>query len=53
MVATFLAILELSKRGVVTLSQSDAFGEIGVSRMEGAPTFELDDSELTSSEEDL
>ena len=52
-VATFLAILELSKRGAVTLSQSDAFGEIDVSRVEGAPAFEVDDSELTSSEEDL
>ena len=52
-VATFLAILELSKRGAVTLSQSDTFGEIDVSRVEGTPAFELDDSELTSIGEDL
>ena len=52
-VATFLAILELSKRGAVLLSQSEVFGEIDVARVEGAPAFELDDSELTSIEEDL
>lgn len=52
-VATFLAILELSKRGAVALSQSDTFGEIDVSRVEGAPTFDMDDSELTSIEGDL
>ncbi|KXB63452.1 MULTISPECIES: segregation and condensation protein A [Olsenella] len=52
-VATFLAILELSKRGAVTLSQSRTFGEIDVARVEGAPAFELDESELTSIEEEL
>ncbi len=52
-VATFLAILELAKRGAVTLSQSEEFGEIDVVRVEGAPAFELDNSELTSIEEDL
>lgn len=51
-VATFLAILELSKRGAVTLAQSQAFGEIDIARVEGAPAFELDGSELTSIEED-
>lgn len=52
-VATFLAILELYKRGAVQLSQSEVFGEIDIARVEGAPAFELDDSELTSIEEDL
>ncbi len=52
-VATFLAILELYKRGSVVVSQSETFGEIDVIRVEGAPAFELDDSELTSIEEDL
>ncbi|SER61663.1 segregation and condensation protein A [Parafannyhessea umbonata] len=52
-VATFLAILELSKRGSVTLSQAETFGEIDIARVEGAPPFELDKSDLTSIEEDL
>ena len=52
-VATFLAILELYKRGSVVVSQSEIFGEIDIIRVEGAPAFELDDSELTSIEEDL
>lgn len=52
-VATFLAILELFKRGSVVLSQSEVFGEIDIARVEGAPAFELDDAELTSIEEEL
>ena len=52
-VATFLAILELYKRGAVALSQSEVFGEIDVTHIDGAPAFELDESELTSIEEDL
>ena len=52
-VATFLAILELSKRGAVVLSQSEVFGEIDVTHVEGAPAFEFDESELTSIEEEL
>lgn len=52
LVATFLAILELCKRGMVTLSQARVFGEIEVARVEGAPPFELDNSDLTSIEED-
>ena len=52
-VATFLAILELYKRGSVVLSQSEVFGEIDVTHVEGAPAFEFDDSELTSIEEEL
>lgn len=52
LVATFLAILELCKRGMVTLSQARVFGEIEVAHVEGAPPFELDNSDLTSIEED-
>lgn len=47
-VATFLAILELAKRGSVTVSQSQVFGEIDIVRVEGAPAFELDELALTS-----
>ena len=36
-VATFLAILELSKRGSVTLEQDENFGTIRIDRVEGAP----------------
>ena len=52
-VATFLAILELCKRGSVTLSQAETFGEIDIARVEGAPALELDNSDLTSIEEEL
>ncbi len=52
-VATFLAVLELFKRGSIVISQSEVFGEIDIAHVEGAPAFELDDSELTSIEEDL
>lgn len=51
-VATFLAILELEKRGSVVLTQEHTFGEIDVARVEGAKPFELDNSDLTSIEED-
>ncbi|MDO4807643.1 MAG: segregation/condensation protein A [Coriobacteriales bacterium] len=47
-VTTFLAMLELAKRGSVTVSQSEVFGEIDIVRVEGAPAFELDESALTS-----
>ena len=52
LVATFLAILELEKRGSVVLTQEYTFGEIDVARVEGAKPFELDNSDLTSIEED-
>lgn len=52
LVATFLAILELEKRGSVVLTQEHTFGEIDVARVEGAKPFELDNSDLTSIEED-
>ncbi|MDO5118491.1 MAG: segregation/condensation protein A [Coriobacteriales bacterium] len=51
-VATFLAVLELYKRGSIRVTQSHAFGEIDIARVEGAPAFELDDTEITSIEED-
>ena len=51
-VATFLAVLELFKRGSIRVTQSEAFGEIDIARVEGAPAFELDESEITSIEED-
>lgn len=47
-VATFLAMLELFKRGAITVSQSQLFGEIDIARVEGAPAFELDEEALTS-----
>jgi segregation and condensation protein A len=52
-VATFLAILELEKRGSVVLSQERNFEEIDVARVEGAKPFELDESDLTSIEEGI
>lgn len=52
LVATLLAILELEKRGSVVLTQERTFGEIDVARVEGAKPFELDNSDLTSIEED-
>ena len=52
-VATFLAVLELFKRGAVRVTQTEAFGEIDIARVEGAPAFELDEDDLTSIEEDL
>lgn len=39
LVATFLAILELSKRGAVTLAQAENFGEIEIDRVPGAPVY--------------
>lgn len=53
-VANFLAILELYKRGLVDVTQSELFGEIEVEHVEGAPIYELDDSVLAElGEEDL
>lgn len=50
-VATFLAILELDKRGMVTLAQEAPFANIQVSHVPGAAAFEAEDSDLTSIEE--
>ena len=43
-VATFLAILELAKRGSVTLEQDENFGTLHISRVEGAPEYHPSDS---------
>lgn len=45
-VSTFLACLELSKQGSVTLTQERTFGEIDVARVPGAPEFVPDELEL-------
>lgn len=41
-VANFLAILELYKRGLVSVRQDELFGDIDVSHVEGAAPYELD-----------
>ncbi len=51
-VSTFLAMLELFKRGSITVRQSEVFGEIDIARVEGAPAFELDEEALTSTSEE-
>ena len=43
-VANFLAVLELYKRGLVDVTQGELFGEIDVTHVEGAPAYELDES---------
>ena len=45
-VANFLAILELFKRGLVRVRQDELFGEIDVAHVEGAEAYELDESVL-------
>ena len=50
-VANFLAILELYKRGLVDVRQSEVFGEIDVSHIEGSPAYELDESVLAEMRE--
>lgn len=47
-VVTFLAMLELFKRGSITVRQAQTFGEIDIVRVEGAPEFVLDEDPLTS-----
>lgn len=47
-VANFLAMLELFKRGAIRVSQVEPFGDISIAHIEGAPAFELDESALTS-----
>ena len=49
-VATFLAILELAKRGSVTLSQDENFGTIQIDRVEGAPEYHPGDGTLFEEE---
>lgn len=45
-VATFLAILELAKRGSLLLEQDENFGTIRIDRVEGAPAYHPDDGSL-------
>lgn len=51
-VANFLAILELYKRGLVRVRQDEVFGEIEVAHVEGAEAYELDESVLAELEDD-
>ena len=44
LVATFLAILELAKRGSVTLTQEENFGTIAIDRVEGAAEYRPGDA---------
>lgn len=50
-VANFLAILELFKRGLVRVSQSEIFGEIDVDHIEGAEAYKIDASALADLDE--
>jgi segregation and condensation protein A len=50
-VVTFLAVLELYKAGSIRMSQDENFGEIDIERVEGAPAFEADELELSSTME--
>ena len=49
-VVTFLALLELFKRNMVSLRQDDLFGDISISYVEGADAQILDDGEFDSAE---
>lgn len=49
-VATFLAILELAKRGSVLLAQDENFGTITIERVEGAPAYHPGDGTLFEEE---
>ena len=50
-VANFLAVLELFKRGLVRVQQDVIFGEIEIEHIEGADSYQLDDSVLLELEE--
>ena len=52
-VVTFLAILELFKRGMVRLSQAELFGDIDVAAVEGAGAYEPSAIDLQDMEDDL
>ena len=45
-VATFLAILELFKLGMINVSQATTFGEIGITHVEGADAYVIDEAAL-------
>lgn len=50
-VANFLAVLELFKRGFVRVQQDVIFGEIEIEHIEGADSYQLDESVLLELEE--
>ena len=50
-VANFLAVLELFKRGLVRVQQDAIFGEIEIEHIEGADSYQLDESVLLELEE--
>lgn len=50
-VANFLAILELYKRGLVRVSQSELFGEIDVDHIDGAEAYRIDATALAELDE--
>ncbi|MDO4848157.1 MAG: ScpA family protein [Coriobacteriia bacterium] len=50
-VANFLAILELFKRGLVRVSQSEVFGEIDVDHIDGAEAYRIDETALAELDE--
>ena len=50
-VANFLAVLELFKRGLVRVRQDVIFGEIEIEHIEGADSYQLDESVLLELEE--
>ena len=49
--ANFLAVLELFKRGLVRVQQDFVFGEIEIEHIEGADSYQLDESVLLELEE--
>lgn len=50
-VANFLAVLELFKRGLVRVQQDVIFGEIEIEHIEGGDSYQLDESVLLELEE--
>lgn len=50
-VANFLAVLELFKRGLVRVQQDVIFGEIEIEHIDGADSYQLDESVLLELEE--
>lgn len=50
-VANFLAILELFKRGLVRVNQSEIFGEIDVDHIEGTEAYKIDATALADLDE--
>ena len=50
-VANFLAVLELFKRGLVRVQQDQTFGEIEIEHIEGTDSYQLDESVLLELEE--